>query len=1055
MVNTSQFLSKIKSTASTIDVYSIVGNDGENLTRYFEQYDDIRSKAMFSSFIKSLDFVVARIPSQSLQSFMKMTCVGFTQSPKNEAYVSHFQTYLQGSDYDYDKAYTLGYSISNSGTFAGWSNMFDYYSINTLNESLKLPFATKELKIKEGKINNPELETLLNTVKQNRDLVEQKRNEVQDEYDSELEALIINLIKSEVSLLNYIDSKPENEIYLPKEFDKEVRALISGHYNTDSIPIKQRENMLRNYVVDHIGNTITYLPNMISAYTPIAMDYIRNSTKYAEVKDKSELSTMNPATNLKQQYKQMVGKKGTGISANGEKVSFNWHYGFREKLSGGALGAFFEFKADRIVGRHNDTWSKDTIIRCLPDIRLEDYEGKNALLDNMIANIRATGGQLTGNIAVDNAISQILSASTDNAKELILEKINGNENLLKCHLLLIALGVDLNDVSAFMSSPAVYWIAKVTQGNMYYSNRSLSMEQAINLVLSPREEREEDLSNVPQEELEGYIPQRNNKVHIPTEAELNKLSDRHNTLKDFKEDLRQFRTVLRAANEFTNAARLLALNQGIPGKDYIELVEFINSIKTMLQTAEDNNRANLDEIRKNFVNNNAELVKQTKFNPEKFDIDRWLKDYKYRLVTAKYYGTIKTVINLFDLLNNLPHFSEMIRVLDIANEITETSVLKNKTSKRILEKLRLNKINVTDSLKRKIGTYLDSKLISYYLKENKFELPIPSNTLVFNEYWDKVEANDTKLTVKDPMSSANFKFVFETFIIPMLKNGIYYDRKNGEAIKVSGYQKELRQNDFINSLIIDNDSNGIPYYKLDVDTSNLKKKYITQDFNETLNSLKLSFKKLSEYEFGEVNPRLGRKLNLQDLFVLYNLIVNKNRSGRNTLTNIFDLEDKNGLIFDYEKMIGDLDWNSMNQKADKILNMIDYSEEDFILSTAREIRDLKVKTDEPYVYLDTPYARIYYKNTKAGYKEYLVIPLSSQSGVNKKQKAMKLTDLTSYSVLSTNYQIYQNQQLSMLNLDNMFSEDIEPEVREDRLNATINNLSDKIRYNKLIISLQC
>jgi hypothetical protein len=43
----------------------------------------------------------------------------------------------------------------------------------------------------------------------------------------------------------------------------------------------------------------------------------------------------------------------------------------------------------------------------------------------------------------------------------------------------------------------------------------------------------------------------------------------------------------------------------------------------------------------------------------------------------------------------------------------------------------------------------------------------------------------------------------------------------------------------------------------------------------------------------------------------------------------------------------------------------------------------------------------------------------------------------------------------MLNLDNMFSSDIEESIREDRLNAAINNLSDKIRYNKLIIALQC
>lgn len=48
---------------------------------------------IYSSFIKSLTFTASRIPAQTLQSFMQMKAVGLTQSSKNIAYVSHWQTW--------------------------------------------------------------------------------------------------------------------------------------------------------------------------------------------------------------------------------------------------------------------------------------------------------------------------------------------------------------------------------------------------------------------------------------------------------------------------------------------------------------------------------------------------------------------------------------------------------------------------------------------------------------------------------------------------------------------------------------------------------------------------------------------------------------------------------------------------------------------------------------------------------------------------------------------------------------------------------------------------
>lgn len=57
------------------------------------------AKKQYASFLKSQSFTASRIPAQTLQSFMQMHCVGFTGTANNQCFVSHWQTWLQGSDY--------------------------------------------------------------------------------------------------------------------------------------------------------------------------------------------------------------------------------------------------------------------------------------------------------------------------------------------------------------------------------------------------------------------------------------------------------------------------------------------------------------------------------------------------------------------------------------------------------------------------------------------------------------------------------------------------------------------------------------------------------------------------------------------------------------------------------------------------------------------------------------------------------------------------------------------------------------------------------------------
>lgn len=62
-----------------------------------DEFAKKQSRKKWISFQDSLKMIASRIPAQTLQSFMAMKIVGWNKNSTNMAYVSHFQTYLQGS----------------------------------------------------------------------------------------------------------------------------------------------------------------------------------------------------------------------------------------------------------------------------------------------------------------------------------------------------------------------------------------------------------------------------------------------------------------------------------------------------------------------------------------------------------------------------------------------------------------------------------------------------------------------------------------------------------------------------------------------------------------------------------------------------------------------------------------------------------------------------------------------------------------------------------------------------------------------------------------------
>lgn len=346
----------------------------------------------------------------------------------------------------------MGLSFDGNGRYVGWSNLFDYSTLDTIKASEYLPMPKKKVyKETSGGFNiDPFIMKIVGVDP-------------------------VSRINGYVELLNYLNTNNITEITYTIPEGKEVVQSIRTHEFTQ-VPYSLQEEASKNFVSSHIQNTVQNLRNMIGAYSPIEMEAFRAaSEKSPKGEQASKMTLLNPSTKLLMQYQNITGKNVIGIAANGEKASFMWHYYINDILRNPTPEKVkysqFSFVTTRLNGRNSGNISPMEI-NTLPDV---NFEGVDPAL------IEQYGFRRTGDITVDLMISQILSAATDNAKELILAKVNAGMKLAKMYLFLVALGFDINDIVKFMTSPAVTFIDAITEANIF-TGQDMNIQDAIKLA---------------------------------------------------------------------------------------------------------------------------------------------------------------------------------------------------------------------------------------------------------------------------------------------------------------------------------------------------------------------------------------------------------------------------------------------------------------------------------------------------------------------------------------------------------------------------------------------
>ena len=889
--------------------------NSSKLIYYKDKYIENFAKNKYSSFQLSRFFVSSRIPAQTLQSFMAMENVGYNGVNTNYCAVSHFQTFLQGSDYDIDKSFMLGFGFDNNGLLIGWSDLFDYSSLETLKESLELPLVTNNQKF-------------FNT-DSGKDITFQAMQIAIEQDPVKKLRLKINLIK-ELGDRRDITIKDHPELIQP------TLQFLNKHAETKLGMME--DGAIKNFVAYKIQKLIQKLQNLPNAYTPVEMNDLREAMKDTpKAQLASSFTLFNPAMVSIMQNQNMVGKQVTGIAANGQKALFMWRFGMLDTLLHSPENekyVIMDINIDRVSGRYNENPGVESIpknehISILPD------------LNNLLENKKDS---LTTRVKSDNLGSQYISAATDNAKELILAAINSGNKLAKCHLYLLALGFDVKDIVSFMSSKAVSFIDSITDDNIY-NGTNIQIQDAIDFAKKYLQYKT-SLLNSKEEENSEKIRKQMKALGIKGGAEIlaNVLKQELDSISDiegFIKDLNSFENINVGATEFSAFGRTLGINQGIP-QTKEDLEAFKNKLTTIINVAikrnkllDKNGKVQYSNAIQKFIQENypayidsegkllssvlksenqllkgetAEKWAIRKFTEKfqevlNFDINRWLNDQDYKDLTSEYYNYLKHSINIFYFIDTIPHYKAMFQAANFLNKTDSKISLKSKLLEYYSKQLRSENTYLPDTFEKRLLNVIDEIILGKYIKSLGLRIKIKEGWNILDSSFSKtVATSDQYLNLFTDSDFTKFKYVFEN-IVKELKNGTLID-------------EDLSNNDFIRELILSEDSKSeIPLYKANIDlmlinsNEEVQNKYI---------KLMRGLKELQHYEYDGIP--------LSDLFMLYNIIVNKNQYGSERLTQLFE-----DFILDYDK--------KQNNSSLLIRALMSIGEQDYTKQYFQEIID--------------------------------------------------------------------------------------------------------------------
>lgn len=488
------------------------------------------AKQKFESWEAYKRGIATRIPSQSMQSFTAVEVVGFTDDDVTNVYVSTMLAFLQGSDFDIDKLYIMRYGFTKDGKLATFSNLD---SVFNPEKCLDLPIPSKKKyeilfgdseTVLAANITGRKNIVYLNSTRGGLDLIK-KILEQPNGSTIVIHPGILNAKEWKEDLYQS-DTEGKSELDIANYVRENLEKWVNDHEKTTRYG-KAKELATRNLVVRNILKVITDASTQYNLQIPISMTEQRRAADASIMgADEQVLTADNPSAKVLMQIQNMVGRDVIGIGAASLKAFF-------------AVSTYFNIEANNVatlLKRKNkgentdvdiikhlqnvvfDVGYKDGLqtlaninfrdaIDALGDVKtvtvprniidgsvgsrnLKNYcteAGNNYVVDlvSLLNNLDlAANGSWDSPIDAAYSLSGLISAATDNAKELILAKINATSKFADIYTYRLSIGDSFEEIAKFMMSPEFKVIADFAEGYMLDSGTKwFDLEHSVNFVL--------------------------------------------------------------------------------------------------------------------------------------------------------------------------------------------------------------------------------------------------------------------------------------------------------------------------------------------------------------------------------------------------------------------------------------------------------------------------------------------------------------------------------------------------------------------------------------------
>lgn len=927
---------------------------------------------MYASWEKSLEFVAARIPSQSMQSFMEMKSVGYFDTDSNDAYVSVWQIFLQGSDFDIDKAYIIGYGFDKHAHYESTSDAFNYNSKSQLDAIEQLPMPSNiKTKFANTGVNLTDEFNIFN------DYIIENPFLFQSRIYSDDVIKAFNKALRKISTLKINPTTKSKEVFIKSTASTDSFISIINSHNLSDKVVRGRHS-LKNSIVSNIRQIISSPSNQLLANIPVDVkewhDAVKEQQKLSnsDETNKEYLSSWDMFSMFKQQRDASVGKDDVGIAANGLKVFFALSNYYNNIYNKERTIEETPLQGDDLR-KANHSFLKKLYIPLKDKLGnwIWGYKNFSTISDvnvsrSQVGNMKSAFGLNSLDAMKSFAAlyqSSFTSAATDNAKELLMAKVNANVELASMHLYMLSLGMTPNQIAIFMNSKV---------GNAVVDALDVNLFKSAEVVLVPTV-----LSNL--------------KKTLP---------------KEFKEELKSFTDIYNGAQEFKILAKIFGVNQKTSA-NIIELHKYLSTFDKSIFIRErdlfgedlkhlknwndwsDKSNTQIQEIKekiaKKIIENNTTLniltdipyvisildsASQVNYKDQKvsiiggtFDFRKYFDEtaidkngiHQYKETTKAYYNLIKNTINVFDVIEKVPHFKAMINgvvishnillksskkynfvfndAIDLSNKYARMLQRNNSSTIKNLYGIKELPLKFEETQIRRAMLAYDKFLVSKWTQSYGIE---QTNTSAFerskSRHISKISFNVANLlslagidklilaknesakysapyNVSNEFNDKSYievkknidgSYTNSDFNVDLLTDtGIANFKILMESVILEILKKPEYKNEFINSLRLQSLKN--PY---NLRTNQIVTSFNISELNNPINIEKFQnlLSDFNSIDFIKTLKNVNEEqMNWRDLFYLYNLFTNNESYGSKRLTPLFEdyMKERNSIGYDF------------------------------------------------------------------------------------------------------------------------------------------------------------